>query len=375
MKAALVLTSINDVPCLGHYFDNFKRFGHLDDVKVFLIADTKTPKEALTRCLNLMQQGLNVHCVSIRDQERFLNQLHLPASMFPRNSDSRRNVGYLMALDTHVDFVMSIDDDNYCHADEDFFAEHSNCCKFGTTALSKKSGWLNPCDWLDMEHAAFQRGFPYKPSLRTFSRAIPIRERAVDIHANMGLWLRDPDFDALTWLATPTVSTKVHSPFIVAGDTWAPINSQNTAVRCEAMAAYFFIPMPTDPPLFDRYGDILQGYFLEACMKHLGGHLRIGTPVVDHIRNSHNYFNDARKELPCIMLLEQMLPWLTECRLSGADYCETYDCLASVLEDWVSRQDRGMATEQFDAYLYEVAAQMRCWIQACRTIGMVKASV
>src|ERR1035441_3108113 len=118
--------------------------------------------------------------------------------------------------------------------------------------------------------------------------------------------------------------------------------------------------------VMDRYGDIFQGYFFQKCMKHLGGHLRIGTPVVEHKRNSHNYFKDLKLELPCIELLEKMLPWLVdECKITGSDYCEAYESLADQLDTWDGILDASQ--------MHLWAENMKQWAKACRTIG-VKAS-
>ena len=46
----------------------------------------------------------------------------------------------------------------------------------------------------------------------------------------------------------------------------------------------------------DRYGDIFSGYFVQACARHLGGAIRVGTPVAEHRRNAHSYLQDATRE-------------------------------------------------------------------------------
>jgi hypothetical protein len=359
MKAGLVLTSINDPVCLDGYYENFKKFGHLDEVEVFMISDKKTPGTAFDRCTNLSIKGLNVRCVGILDQTVFLNILGLKHDMFPMNSDNRRNIGYLMALDVGVDFVISIDDDNYCLQEHDYFENHGLSLRGGPECISMSDKWFNPCDWLSMDASVYQRGFPYfaRGGDSAFKREIG----NFDVHVNEGLWTRDPDLDAMTWLVNPASSDGCRESLILAKDTWAPVNSQNTAVRAEAIPAYYFLPMTGG---MDRYGDIFQGYFLQKCMKHLGGHLRIGTPIVEHRRNSHNYFKDVKLELPCIELLENMLPWLVdECKITGSTYCEAYECLADQLDEF--GYDRA-CREGWGSW----SGNMKQWAKACKTIGV-----
>jgi hypothetical protein len=190
----------------------------------------------------------------------------------------------------------------------------------------------------------------------------------------MGLWKGDPDIDALSWMVTPTHSMRMFSENVILDHkTWSPINSQNTSLRAEAMPAYFFIPM--DGTIMGHKighdGDIFQGYFFQKCMKHLGGHLRIGTPVVDHRRNSHDYFNDVEQEWYCIRLLEEMLPWLTEeCTLEGKDYCAAYESLAEQITEWVVRERQSKIVSGSAGYLLRVTRLMKEWAKACKLIGM-----
>src|ERR1035437_8402024 len=161
MKAGLVLTSINDPVCLDGYYENFKKYGHLDQVEVFMIPDAKTPKAAFGRCLDLNVKGLKTMCPEFTKQHDFVSKIGLKVEMFPVNSDNRRNIGYLMALAAGVDFVISIDDDKYCLPDLDYFANHAFACGSGSECVSVNDTWLNPCDWLHTDVNVYQRGFPY----------------------------------------------------------------------------------------------------------------------------------------------------------------------------------------------------------------------
>jgi len=286
--------------------------------------------------------------------------------LIPYDSDNRRNIGFLMALQSGSDFLLSIDDDNYCRPDEDAFAAHAVVCDPAHQAqvVETDLGWFNICSLLEVDHpeTTYPRGFPYfarhKPTPPRFTTA------AVDVHINAGLWLEAPDLDAINWLVAPTRATAFTGPALVLGPrTWSPINSQNTALRRDVLGAYYYIRMdyPLNGMRLGRYGDIFSGYLAEACVKHLGGAIRVGTPLVDHRRNAHNYLGDASDEWGCIRLFEDFLPWLWEAPISGRTYLETYRALSYSLQDAVEKQRGTVWNDAARGYFHQVAHYMRTW--------------
>jgi hypothetical protein len=116
----------------------------------------------------------------------------------------------------------------------------------------------------------------------------------------------------------------------------------------------------------DRYGDIFSGYFAEACVQTTGGGVRIGSPVADHKRNSHNYLVDATNEWACILLLEDLLPWLTTVRLTGATPAEAYLDLSHLIEDAAEDFQGRIWTDATRAYFHHMGYHMRLWLSACK---------
>jgi hypothetical protein len=367
LKAGLVLTTVSEPLVLESYFANFSLYGHLDQVEVFVIPDRKTPSTVYEYCRAFNRRGLKVYCPTLDEQEDFLSRIQLPSHFIPYNSDNRRNVGYLMALESGVDFIISIDDDNFCILDTDFWAEHSIVCQQDVLVeeVDAETGWFNICSLLEFDKSAipYPRGFPYfaRHNLERVKRQL----KHVNIHINAGLWLRDPDMDAISWLVAPARAVRFCNQSIVMGlNTWAPINTQNTALRREAVSAYYFVKMGY--PLgglghIDRYGDIFSGYFVQICTRHLGGRVRYGSPVVEHRRNTHNYLADATKELACIMVLEDLLPALTELKLEGSTYHELYTALSYALEDIVEHLSGTIWNDATRAYFHQMAYYMRLW--------------
>ncbi len=348
MKAALVLTTIHSPDVLESYYSNFHQFGHLDDVTIYCIPDKKTPREAKMVSTSLIKRGLSTQFPTLDVQDNFLRRLGLPSDFLPYNSDSRRNVGYLMALADNCDFLISIDDDYFAPTTKDVYESHRQCTRpyFGG-AISTQ--WVNPCDALIHSRPLFQRGFPY------FARAAYSgyqRDKSVSIQvlANMGLWTTDPDVDAIAWLSGNVHKIKLADPRefgVLSLQSWMPINSQNTAVARAAIPAYFF---PTHP----GRGDILQGYFLQACLKAVGATTRFGAPVVDHRRNTHNYLKDAKDDLHWIIALEEALPILLDLRLDGPTVWDAYWSLAHT----------------FSTPTIDFSVKMTQWARACKEIGV-----
>lgn len=376
LRAAMVLTTIADPVVLEGYCVNFTAYGRLEQVQVIVIPDRKTPPEAFLRCAELRKKGLDVLCPPVDEQERILRRLGFSPDLVPYNSDNRRNVGYLMAAESGADFLISIDDDNYCPANEDYFAEHSVVCGEARRidVVESNSGWYNLCDLLEFKPAyrIYPRGFPY--SARHHEPDTKIQSQNAVVRINAGMWLRDPDLDGITWLAAPVRARAFKGKSIVLGErTWSPVNTQNTALHRDVIPSYYFLPMSDSQTglQIDRYGDIFSGYFSQACARHLGHSVRAGTPVAEHRRNTHRYLRDATQEMAGIWVLEDLLPWLVELSLDGDTYSEAYLSLSLQLEDGVSRFSGYIWTEATRDYFRAIAASMRFWVAACRQLAAV----
>ena len=271
-KATLVLTTINDPALLDDYYANFQAYDRLGQIKVIVIPDRKTPAAAYERCAALHKRGMDILCPTLDEQDAYLRRISLAEGLIPYNSDNRRNIGYLMALEAGADFLISIDDDNYCTAEEDFFQAHSVVCGGSAEAetVESSSGWFNLCDLMRIEPASpiYPRGFPY--SARHKETAISERRVQSTIRMNAGLWLEEPDLDGITWLVAPARSKQFLGQSRVLGDTtWSPINTQNTALHRDVIPSDYFIRMgyPLAGLPIDRYGDIFSGYFSQACVR------------------------------------------------------------------------------------------------------------
>lgn len=365
---AIIVTTIFEPAFLDGYVANLRRFGR-EDVEIIVIIDRKTPSSVADRCAHY-----GLLCPTLAEQETFLAQFPALAPRIPYDSDNRRNIGFLMALDRGAELLISIDDDNYCLDDVDFVGEHLAAgSTIDAAATESDDGWLNICSLLDSstKDEIFPRGFPYfaRRHRRTLNQgdAKPAR-----VAINAGLWLSDPDVDAMTRLVqAPRIASAKNRSLRLGRNTWTPINTQNTAVVRDAIAAYYYVRMgfQLSGLRIDRYGDIFSGYLIQKCVKTCGEAIRIGSPIADHRRTPHNLFKDLYHELAGMVLLEDLLPWFTELRIDSGTYSEMYAAVADALDE-KSTSMRGFVWDDGGRdFLIDTAANMRAWLEAVRVIG------
>ena len=368
-RADIVVTTIFEPRFLDGYVANLERHGH--DSGIIIIPDRKTPRSVYEAAAKYPGRVL---CPTLDEQEAFLAKFPSMAGRVPYDSDNRRNIGFLMALDRGADVLISIDDDNYVLDDSDFAGEHLVVGE--SVVLPELAGsdrWMNLCALLESNVGieVFARGFPYYA--RRASREITMTPRTAErVVVNVGLWLSDPDVDAISRLGiAPRMERFRGDSILLARDTWTPINTQNTAVARDAVAAYYYVRMgfPLSGMKIDRFGDICSGYFLQKCIKARGEAIRIGTPVADHRRTPHNLFKDLYHELAGLVLLDDLLPWLLDLNLGEGSYRDLYLALADAL-DAKSATMRGFVWDEGGgAFLKETAGHMRAWIAAVDAIG------
>lgn len=367
-RAAIVVTTIFEPLFLEGYVENLRRHGH-DDADLIVIVDRKTPPSVAEACA---RHG--AVCPTLDEQEAYLAKFPSLRGRIPYDSDNRRNIGFLMALERGADLLISIDDDNYVLGDGDFAGQHLAAGEMLDMAATESSdGWMNLCTLLESSTAdpIFPRGFPYfaRRNARTLQEdtAAPAR-----LAVNVGLWLSDPDVDAVARLAqAPRIRAWTGRTVRLGDGTWTPINTQNTAVARDAVAAYYYVRMgfSVGGLKIDRYGDILSGYLIQKCVKARGEAIRIGPPVADHRRTPHNLFKDLYHELAGMVLLEDLLPWLVEAKIGGGSYRELYAALAGALEEKSATMTGFIWDDGGRDFVRDTAANMRAWLDAVALIG------
>jgi hypothetical protein len=281
-----------------------------------------------------------------------------------------------MALERGCDVLISIDDDNFCLPGTDFVAEHQVVGSIAVANCVKSSdGWFNLCSLLSgpEQPAIFPRGFPYAVQKTERKTELVSAPQPLKIAMNAGLWLDEPDVDAVFRLCRrPRITGFTGTNVLLGPDVWSPINTQNTALTREAALTYYYVRMgfPLKGLSIDRFGDILSGYLTQKCVKHLGHAIRVGTPILDHRRTPHNLFKDLYHELAGIVLLEEFIPWLREVPLEGTTYLAAYESLAGRIAEGADRFAGFIWDDGGREFLREMSRSMQIWSHLVRRIAL-----
>jgi hypothetical protein len=374
----IVFTTINDPIVLETLRDNLSRFGHLADTKVWVVGDVTTTPECAMRCEDEKKKGLNVHYLSIEEQDRWGRRFPDFYSRIPRKNETRRNIGCLFALEQGCERVISVDDDNFPLPDGDFIGAHRNTGKpIQQPVFHEQSGFHNICEYLecDPKRHIYPRGYPFRlRSTSTINAATrsAARPRAT-VGVTQGLWLAEPDIDATTWLNGRVAVKSYRGPdhIVLDNHTWSPINTQNTSVHRDLIPAFLCVPMGHVVPggRIQRYGDIWGGYFLQAVMKGTAWYASFGNPLVEHRRNPHDYMDDLRHEFWGMMLTD----WLVA-RLS-ADFsseqesiCGRVFALSEFLAGDALSDLPPWCPDEVRRFLEKTATTLGLWAAVCEDI-------
>lgn len=374
----IVFTTIFVPHVLETLVANVGQFGKLDSTKVWLVADRKTPAEAAAMSDQATRKGLETVCLSVEEQDRWGEQC-VPEfyCRIPYNNETRRNLGYLRALEDGCETLISIDDDNLPVADHDFVGRHAETGKpWGQLMIHEKMGFHNICEYLRVEppRPIFPRGYPFnlRGSTNETETVAPTPGTRVGVTA--GLWLKEPDIDATTWLNGRVASTSYEGPnvAVLAQDTWTPVNTQNTSVTRDLIPAYLCVPMGHEVPggRIERYGDIWGGYFLQAVLAGTSFHVAFGLPLVEHRRNPHNYVDDLRHEFWGMILTDWLVQLLrTQFKPAGDSINARVKQLAEFLLSEGIANLPGWAPAPLQEFIRITAQNLSLWADACQRLG------
>ncbi|MBI2612564.1 hypothetical protein HYW59_01975 [Candidatus Kaiserbacteria bacterium] len=336
-QTAIVTTTIYVPKLLSAYAKDAKAHGH--NPLFVVIGDKKTPQEAERFCNKLgRQSGLRVEYFSPERQESYLKKFPALKKHLPWNSIQRRNVGILFAYEAGCGTIITIDDDNFL-VTKDFIGAHQVVGERTCDVVSTSTKWMNVCKLLKEKHGRtfYHRGFPLEKRLP--KETWKTKRANVRPVVNAGLWLGDPDVDAmerLYYLSDPTDAIsylrKRKLNISPSKGTWTPFNSQNTAIRRFCIPAYFL------SPLIGRYDDIWASYILKHIADHLGDSIVFGEPVVRQERNPHNYWKDLDQERYGHALTLRFVAALSAVKLRGQTYSECYGGLIEALPEALDKQ-------------------------------------
>jgi hypothetical protein len=372
----IVFTTINHPSILNDLHANIARHGHLEDVKIWVVGDKKTPATAADLAEQVTRKGLETVYFDVDQQDRWGKRFSY-YERIPYNTDGRRVFGYMRALEEDCRVMLAIDDDNF-PTDDDFIARHMvSGQRWSQPVLKEKTQFHNICEYLDFQpqRSVFPRGFPFRLRGHVNEPEQIAAPANATIGVTEGLWLDEPDVDATTWINGKVKGVGYHGPdlFVLEQGTWSPINTQNTSVVRELIPAFFYVTMtwPVPGGKIDRYGDIWGGYILLALMQGTKYHCAFGRPLVDHRRNPHNYVDDLRFEFWGMILTDWLLEHL---RAGFKPKCGKMTERCMELAEFISvdavSQLPAWCPPEVRAFLLNTAENLRHWSRACQSIGV-----
>lgn len=294
-KIAVTLTTINLPTVVEKLVTQVVSPDH--SLEIIVIGDLQTPPATSDYLTNLQLANPEkvIRYMDPEEQERRFSKYAALWEHLPFNSFSRRNFADLYCLNEKIDYVIRIDDDNF-PINNSFISEHIQALELEeTSSITASLGWFNICSLLLEEKSKefYPRGFPY-PYRGEHSSDRKLASK-VNVGINAGLWLGDPDVDAITRLALAPKAVGINHANLnkyIALDkgTWSPINTQNTSYRGEILQISFVSPH------VGRYDDIFCGYIARSVLDHLNIQTSYGLPLVFQDRNKHDLWNDEKLE-------------------------------------------------------------------------------
>lgn len=325
MKTVIVTTTINVPHFLKGYAENAKHFNH--DAEFIVAGDMKTPLEAEHFCAQI--EGCTY--LSIAQQEEYMKKFPLLRDFLPYNSAERRNVAMLMAYERGAEVVITLDDDNYATS-HDMIGAHQivNAGSVELPVFGSTSGWFNVCSVLQERNNVefYHRGFPFKK--RWTEGFVTSQKSRVSPAVNAGLWLDNPDTDAITRLERELIVTGykrgADRVFSLTPGTWSPFNCQNMALRRDLVPAYFLSPN------IGRHADILASFVINKLVEYMGEAIVFGDPLALHKRSPHDLWKDLDAEREGIQMADVFCDHLRAINLTGTTYHECFGQIVGELK-------------------------------------------
>ena len=370
MNFSVVITTVFHPKILEILARNIQCYSRKKEVEILVVGDLKTPPETKEYVEQFAKCGFNFEYWDVTDQQNWLRRFPDLENIIPYNSDNRRNIGYLIAYERRRECIIALDDDNY-PLEADYFAGHEKVGKRREhLTIRTNTGWYNVCELLKIQDdiRIYPRGYPYanrRPSNENYEWF----ESDGRVIVNAGLWLGDPDVDAVTRLNGPVNVTGLKNEVVMLDrSTQCPFNTQNTAFHRDVLPSYYYVVMgySLGGLKIDRYGDIWSSYLSRKIIDRMNDRVAFGTPLAMHKRRSHNLLKDLGQEYWGMILTNRLVELLAQIDLRKDSYGDCYRELANKLEEKVCVQED--LSNEVKLYFQQICKNMRIWVDVCSAL-------
>jgi hypothetical protein len=331
VKTSLIITSISEPNKILREFAKGCALNHWDYI---VIGDAKSPKH-----FNI--DGCNYF--SLKEQQKLSFQL---AKNLPANHYSRKNLGYLTAMQNGSKIIVESDDDNLPL--KSFWnkrTEKIDCLTVQNTA------WTNVFNYFSKKHV-WPRGFPLEEALRAAPPFNTLQKNKKSCPIQQGLANNQPDVDAIYRLTTNTpIKFQSEKKHIALGKkSWCPFNSQNTTWFYNAFPLLY---LPSHCSF--RMTDIWRSFVAQRVGWENGWHLDFHQPTVVHKRNRHNLLKDFSDEIPGYLHNSAICLKLEKLNLKGGKQNIQDDMLTCYKEFIAMKLIEKTELKLLDAWCYDIS--------------------
>ncbi|MEI6350290.1 MAG: STELLO glycosyltransferase family protein [Verrucomicrobiota bacterium] len=272
-KIALVVTTISPPnPVLEALASGAAENG----IRFIAIGDEKSPADfALEGC----------EYYGLADQRKLDFKF---AGACPTRHYARKNIGYLLAMQSGAEIIIETDDDNFPR--EGFWQprlRRSKAAAFG------ESGWVNAYRYFS-DNQIWPRGLPLDEVNTALADFETLPQRTVDCPIQQGLADENPDVDAIyRLLLSLPQNFRDDRRLALSAGAWCPFNSQNTTWWRDAFPLLYL-------PAFCsfRMTDIWRSFVAQRLAWTNEWSLLFHEPTVCQERNEHNLMRDFQDEVP-----------------------------------------------------------------------------
>lgn len=266
----------------------------------------------------------NCTLLSINDQQVLFPKF---SHLLPRNHYSRKNIGYLYAIQNNATCIYETDDDNRPIIS---WSVRSLTVENARTISNSSKEWVNIYRYFTDKKNIWPRGMPlehiHDPAPEVINLNSPIKAPI-----QQGLVNKSPDVDAVWRLVMDhpfEFDSLERNSLFLPKNVWSPFNTQSTWWWPQAYAL-LYIPSYCS----FRMCDIWKSFIAQRCLWANGLGVVYHPAEVIQDRNYHDLLKDFEDEIPGYLNNSRIVKLLQNLELKSGDlntienlkYC--YECL------------------------------------------------
>lgn len=210
------------------------------------------------------------------------------ADLLPTRHYTRKNLGYLLAIQQRSSMILETDDDNYPRPE--FWLPRQ---RIHHGPVLENNGWTNVYGYFS-DLNIWPRGLPLDAVQQKLPDYSTLPSADIDCPIQQGLADENPDVDAIYRLILPLpVSFRQDRRVHLGQGAWCPFNSQNTAWYPDA---YPLLYLPSFCTF--RMTDIWRSFVAQRIAWANNWHIRFHEANVYQLRNDHSLMRDFADEVP-----------------------------------------------------------------------------